>query len=81
MDSTLGTASASPVAILGAIVSATLELCPPLGARGDNAESKPLGPIFGFPYPIGMVIIGHNGGCGAGMLDREGGVAGKSHGP
>ena len=31
-------------------------------------------PVFGFLYPIGMVIVGHDGGCEGGLLDRGGGV-------
>jgi hypothetical protein len=33
------------------------------GDRGESAEGKPLGPVFGLLYPIGKVPAGHDGGC------------------
>jgi len=55
-------------AILGAITSASLVLRLSLGGdlggdRGESAEGKPLGPVFGLLYPIGKVPAGHDGGC------------------
>jgi len=71
LDPTLGTASASPVAILGAIVSATLLWSPIGGIVLIMHMVSPVVPVFGFLYPMEMVIVGHDGGCGGGGCTYE----------
>jgi hypothetical protein len=44
------------------------------GARRDNADGKPLGPVFGFMCPIGTVCVCHDRGCGRWMVFVEVGV-------
>jgi hypothetical protein len=33
-------------------------------ARRDDADGKPLGPVFGLKWPIGTVCVCHGRGCG-----------------
>lgn len=54
---------------LGAIVAANFAIASPIGGGGrDNADVKPLGPVFGLMCPIGTACVCHDRGCGRWMV-------------